>query len=113
MPSEPVSLAWLVNKAWVLLVGWFWYDKKEQRKKDDERDSAIQKIQLDLVGSYVTEPQLKKANTEALAPYKEDQQDIKVLLKELNSNVVSLSKDMAIQNAIRSMSHDDDTTSGS
>lgn len=24
------SIAWFANKLWVLLIGWFWYDKREK-----------------------------------------------------------------------------------
>lgn len=24
------SVAWFANKLWVLLIGWFWYDKREK-----------------------------------------------------------------------------------
>lgn len=115
MPVEPSSLVWLLEKAWVLLIGWFWYEKKEAKKEDVARDIAISDLKLKLASAnYVTEDQVKEAIKEALRPYKEDQQEIKLLLKDLNSNVISLVKDMAVQNAIRSINSSDQTnfTSG-
>jgi hypothetical protein len=110
-----LDLVWLLNKAWMLLIGWFWYDKrcrdaldKARIAKEYEQDVKIVEIQKSIIearASFVTEAQMKSAIKEALEPYKEDQNEIKLLLRGLNDNVQALSRDMAVQNALRSTGH--------
>ena len=115
MPAETITVSWLLNKAWVLLVGLMWYGKKNLDAENKARDDAIDALELGHVaakGRYVTEDQVKGAIKEALEHYKEDQQEIKVLLKDLNEQIFTLSKDMAVQNAIRSISNDQQSNGG-
>jgi chromosome segregation ATPase len=103
-PIEPITFSWLFNKAWVFLVALWLYDRKKydnSTEKVKTRLDNLEKESIAIKSQFVTEEQMKQAIREALEPYREDQEEIKVLLKELNSNVVSLSKDMAVQDAIR------------
>lgn len=109
------EILWIINKAWVLLVGIMWYYKKNQDRDDRERDAAIQELEKKQVTSeakFITEAHMKEAIREALEPYKEDQQEIKVLLRGLNDQIFALSKDMAVQNAIRSLNNDQQSNVG-
>jgi hypothetical protein len=106
MVPEPVSLVWLLEKAWVLLVAVVWYIKKGTDKDNQKRDDSISKVELDLISvssKYVTEAQMKETIREALEPYKEDQQEIKLLLRELNDQIFALSKEVAVQSALRNL----------
>jgi hypothetical protein len=109
MAPETLTVGWLLNKAWLLLVGIMWYGKKTLDVGNKERDDAIaalEKTFAEARGRYVTDIQVKEAIREALEPYKEDQQEIKALLRSLNEQIFNLSKDMAVQTAIRSLSND-------
>ena len=106
MAAEPTTAFWLLNKAWILLVGLFWYAKKNLDKDNKKRDASIQELKLE-ASKYITEGQMKEAIREALEPYKADQQEIKLLLRGLNDQILSLSKDMAVQNAIRNLANND------
>lgn len=108
MPTEPISIAWLLNKAWVLLIGVFWYSRKSQDQKDEARDAAIARLKE----TYVTELQMKEAIKESLVPYKEDQKEIKDLLREVHEQVSKLSTEMAVQNAIRNLTNEKPRTNG-
>lgn len=57
MNRVDVGFEWIVNKLWVLLAGWFWYDKrdkdarlKELEKTTGEQDSEIKVLQTKLDG---------------------------------------------------------------
>ena len=109
------EVLWVINKAWVLLVGVMWYNKKNQDATDTARDVAIHDLEKRQIASdakYITESHMKEAIREALEPYKEDQQEIKLLLRGLNDQIFALSKDMAVQNAIRSLSNDQQNNVG-
>lgn len=102
------EILWLLNKAWILLIGIAWYVKKNKDRDDRERNLAIlelEKRQAASEAKFITDAHMKEAIREALEPYKEDQQEIKLLLRGLNDHIFALSKDMAVQNAIRSL-HD-------
>lgn len=45
------SVAWFANKLWVLLIGWFWYDKREKdaRIKRLEEKLASQETNIQLL----------------------------------------------------------------
>ena len=105
MPAETISLTWLLNKAWVLLLGIMWYSRKAADKDKETQDNAIAKLETLAVEarlSYITESRMKEAIREELGPYKEDQHEIKLLLRSLTAQMASLSKDMAVQNALHS-----------
>ena len=109
MAPETLTVGWLLNKAWLLLVGIMWYSKKKVDADNKERDEAISSLEKEFVAArakYVTDLQVREAIREALEPYKEDQQEIKTLLRNLNEQIFNLSKDMAVQTAIRSLSND-------
>jgi hypothetical protein len=106
-PIEPITFSWLFNKAWVFLVALWWHDRRRSEKTSslvEERLSLLEKDSITIKSQFVTEEQMKQAIREALEPYRADQEEIKLLLKDLNANVVSLSKDMAVQDAIRRIS---------
>lgn len=103
---EALTIGWLLNKLWVLLALLYFHNKRKTDLESRERDATISKLQLDVAAApstFVSENQMKDAIREALEPYKEDQQEIKVLLRGLNDQIFSLSKDMAVQNALRSI----------
>ena len=109
------EVIWLLNKAWVLLVGIGWHLKHSKDKEDKERDKTIRELERQhnsFNSKFITEAQMKEAIREALEPYKEDQQEIKLLLRGLNDHIFALSKDMAVQNAIRSLNDQQSNTGG-
>ena len=109
------ELLWVLNKAWVLLAAFMIYAKKTQDKEDKDRDHAIQELEKKQATSeakFITEAHMKDAIREALEPYKEDQQEIKLLLRGLNDHIFALSKDMAVQNAIRSLNDQQNNVGG-
>lgn len=115
MSPEPVTIFWLLNKAWILIVGFLWYGKKNLDRDNRERDHSITELEKSTAlasSTFITEAQMKDAIREALEPYKEDQQEIKLLLRGLNDQIFALSKDMAVQNAIRSLSNDQQNNVG-
>jgi|TARA_B110000908_G_scaffold158090_1_gene198855 hypothetical protein len=115
MAAETITVTYLLNKAWLLLVGVMWYSKKTQDIQNKERDEAISSLEKEVVearAKYVTEIQVREAIREALEPYKEDQQEIKALLRTLNDQIFNLTKDMAVQTAIRSLSNDQQQNNG-
>lgn len=106
---EPLTLVWFVNKSWILLVGYVWYAKRQH----DIDHRARGKILADLVLSnanaelkFITESRLKEAIRDELEPYRESQQEIKLLLTGLNTQLVTLSKDVAVQNALAGQKED-------
>lgn len=107
MSAEPITVAWLLNKAWVLLVAIMWYGKRNLDLDNKSRDKEIRQLKEDSAvakSKYVTELQMKEAIREQLEPYKEDQQEIKLLLRSLNEQIIGISKEMAVQNAVRKFS---------
>lgn len=105
MSVEAITVSWVLNKAWVLLVGWWWYDKKKVDAAFKELNDKHQELVLSN-SKKLEESQIKALIKEALLPMKEDNMEVKELLKTLNENVQALSRDMAVQNAIRSINHD-------
>ena len=105
MPAaETISVAWLLNKAWILLVGIMWYGKRSMDRDAKARDKAIAELEKHSASSelrFITETRMKEAIREELEPYKESQQEIKILLRALTRQMVALSKDMAVQNALK------------
>jgi hypothetical protein len=109
--AETITLAWIVNKAWILLVGYVWYIKRQHDQGSKDRDAIISGLVLSNANAelkYITESRLKEAMREELEPYREAQQEIKLLLRGLTVQMVELSKDMAVQNALSN--HKDEST---
>ena len=104
-----LDVAWLLEKIWVAAFALIFWWSKELKKENLKRDDAIQKLELFNAKSsttFVTESQMKDAVREALTPYKEDQQEIKVLLRGLNDHIFTLSKEVAVQHAIGTQGND-------
>lgn len=117
MPAaEALTLGYLFDKAWILVLGLFMYHRRKSDNENRKRDSLIEELRISnaaAAATFVSEAQMKEAIREALEPYKEDQQEIKVLLRGLNDQIFSLSKDMAVQNALRSITnHDQQNNAG-
>ncbi len=107
--AETISLTWLLNKAWVLLGGVMWYGKRNADRDARSRDKAIGELKTSMAEAdlkYITESRMKEAIREELEPYKEDQQEIKLLLRGLTDQMFNLGKDMAVQNALSSLKED-------
>jgi hypothetical protein len=102
---ETITISWLVNKAWILLVGVYLYSKRISDQENKDRDTKIASLEMEIMrtkASFVTEEQMKSAIKEALEPYREDQLEIKDLLTKLTDQVNAISRDIAVQTAIRS-----------
>jgi carboxypeptidase C (cathepsin A) len=96
----------LLDKAWVVIVGLLWYEKRTTDLENKNRDNEITKLKLahtEIMNQYVTEAEVREVLRETLKEYKEDQQEIKLLLKNLHDQIIVLSRDMAVQNALRSI----------
>jgi len=103
--AETITLSGLLNKAWVLLVGFMWYSKKNtdaDNRKRDETLATLTTANARAELKFITESRMKDAIRIELEPYKEDQQEIKLLLRGLNTQMATLSTDMAVQNALYS-----------
>lgn len=104
----------ILEKLWVVIsIVAFWMIK-ELKKDNKERDSKISRIEKTVdraENTFITDAHMKESIREFLEPYKQDQQEIKALLRELNEHVIELSKDMAVQNAIRKLDESKSTTS--
>lgn len=103
-PPDPFTITYLLDKAWVLLLGLFWHNKKRLETDNKARDAKIELLQTSMVtvtAASVTEVRMKEAINESLEHYKEDQQEIKNLLTSLNDSVNAISLDIAIQAALK------------
>ena len=107
--TETLTLAWLLNKLWVPATAWFWYWKRgndAERKELGETLSKLTQATQEAKLTFITEARMKEAIREELGPYKEDQQEIKILLRGLTEQMITLSKDMAVQNALANLRED-------
>lgn len=84
----------------------------EERTNNATRDVKISELEKKFVAAentFVTNSQLKVAIQEAFEPYKEDNKEIKVMLKAVSEELVNISRDLAVIHAIRrSKSETDD-----
>lgn len=104
-----LDFAWAFEKIWVAIFAYIFWKSKELKKENKQRDTDIQNLQLAQARAstiFITETQMKEAVREALLPYKESQQEIKILLKGLNDHIFTLSKDVAVQHAIGALNND-------
>jgi len=104
-----IEVAWLLEKAWVLLFAIIWYSKKKREKDDDKRDKLLTELTIfkaSVRSEFVSEAQMKLHTKEAIEPLKESQQEIKILLQGLNTNIISLSKEVAVQHAVGNLSNE-------
>ena len=74
--------------------------REEEMKSLQQKITELEKFQVESRSKFVTEERMKVALTEALEPYKDSQQEIKVLITNLTEQVTSLSKDVAVQLAL-------------
>lgn len=102
---EFLTLEFLLNKAWILGLGIYWYHKRESARVKREHD-ASDVIRDDKIRDLVTRAEMKEHIAESMAPYKEDQGEIKLLLRSLNENVVRLSQAVAVQEALNKRAQD-------
>ena len=110
--AEPVStITAIVKFAWVGLVPWLLHMRQNSIKKENDVAERLRMIELENQ-KFVTQAEMKRAITEALESYKEDQQEIKILVRGLNDQIYALSKDMAVQNAIRRLNSNDNQNNG-
>jgi hypothetical protein len=104
-----IEVTWLLEKAWIIIFFIFGIYIRSIKEDNSKRDLDIANINLFMARAeleYITDIKLQNAITQNLAPYKEDQQELKLLLKGLNENITSLSKDVAVQYAIGNLSHE-------
>ena len=76
---------------------------EEEKKANTERDKKISEMEKSLIkaeNTFVTNTELKVAIQEAFEPYKEDQKEIKLMLRMLTEELAGISRDIAIINAI-------------
>lgn len=71
-----------------------------ETKELENKVLRLEKFQVESENKFVTEERMKTSVTEALEPYKESQQEIKLLITNLTEQVTSLSKDVAVQLAL-------------
>ena len=104
-----LDLTWAFEKLWVAAFIYIFWRSKELKKDNKQRDTDIHTLQIAQAKTstiFFLVIQMKEALREALVPYKEGQQEIKILLKGLNDHIFTLSKDMAVQHAIGAMGND-------
>lgn len=111
-------LAWVIDKLWMIIVASFiWIGKilwsKPDRVKEDlsvvterlaERVITLEKqiiIQESINNKFVTNAELKDAIHEILEPYKQESKELKQLLRELNTHIYELGRELAVQSALR------------
>lgn len=112
-------LAWLAGAAVSILLVFLsvWLknisDKAaEERGHNLRRDNRILELEKQLVAAenkYVTETQLRVAIQEAFEPYKEDNREIKAMLRGVGEEIARLSSELAVIYAIRGSNRDDRT----
>ena len=102
--GSTLSVTWLLNKLWVILAGLFWYNKTNVDKENKKRDDLIQSLK----SNTVSDEKMKEYVKEVLLPYKEDSLEIKTLLRGLDTQIASLSKDVAVQNALQNIQSPED-----
>lgn len=112
MAAETITITWLLEKAWVLISAAWIYDKKRmdkilaQRAEEAARQQEVINQLLIWKANVLSEQEVKSLIKEFLSPLKEDQKEIKTLLQGMNENIQLLTKDMAVQNAIRRVNHE-------
>lgn len=75
----------------------------EERKLTIARDARIAELEKSFItaeNTFVTNSQLKLAIREAFEPYKEDNKEIKLMLRSVSEELVNISRDLAVINAI-------------
>lgn len=108
-----IEVAWLLEKLWVvifpLVIAWKrGVDRKheETQKSLNDLNSRIEALVAeDRTASllYLTPEKAEVLINKELEKYKDDQKEVKVLLKGLGENLIGLSKEVAIQQAIGSI----------
>lgn len=68
--------------------------------KRDERINSLEKAFIAAENTFVTNTQLKLAIQEAFEPYKEDNKEIKEMLKSVSDELISISRELAVINAV-------------
>jgi hypothetical protein len=104
MAAETISVGYLLNKAWVILAGLWWYNKKQtdrQSEKLREEVLALTTNASEAKLRYITHSKLKEVIKEELGHYKEDQVELKALITHLAEHLAVLRQDMAVQNAVQ------------
>lgn len=107
----PEIIGWFVSglTAIVVTILSFILAKKSKKEEEDraaniERDKKITELEKAAIradNKFVTNEQLRLAIQEAFEPYKEDNKEIKLMLRQLTEELGNISKDLAIINAIR------------
>lgn len=124
---EPISITTIVlgllsfgSTAGVVFLTWSLNSKTvkdaEERQanlKRDERIVELEKSNIRAKNTYVTNTDLKIAIQEAFEPYKEDNKEIKLMLRSVSQELVNISRDLAVINAIRRSSSGSGHNSGS
>ena len=108
-------LLWLlscISALGVAVLAWSLNSKttKDKEERDlnrlrDDRINALEKAFITAENTFVTNTQLKLAIKEAFEPYKEDNQEIKAMLKSVSEELVNISRDLAVINAIGRSNH--------
>jgi threonine/homoserine/homoserine lactone efflux protein len=75
-------------------------EERTHNRTRDERINSLEKKFIQAENTYVTNTQLKLAIQEAFEPYKEDNKEIKAMLKSVSAELVNISRDLAVINAI-------------
>ena len=107
---ETISLTWVLNKAWILLVGYIWYHKKNSDADAKKREVDIVRLEKEDAKAkltFVTEARVKEVIREELVRFKEDSKEIKALLDNLTEQLATLTTEMAVQNAINNLNQKD------
>lgn len=103
---EVEIISWIIKGILTLVFGYVLFRVKENYKETkalEAKVAQLEKYQVESENKFVTEERMKMAVTEALEPYKESQQEIKMLITNLTEQVTSLSKDVAVQLALGRM----------
>jgi hypothetical protein len=104
--SEDI-LIWAIGFLLGLVNLWFWADRKrvdtDIMKTKDTLISLNQELSLlsNRQQHYTTHSDVKDLIRESVEPIMQSQRDTMMLVREINNNIVQLSKDLAIINALR------------
>ena len=103
---EVEIIGWIIKGILTLVFGYVLFRLQQNYKETkalEEKVAKLERYQVESENKFVTEERMKTAVTEALEPYKESQQEIKMLITNLTEQVSVLSKDVAVQLALGRM----------
>jgi len=88
MSAELIAL---LKWGWTGLVAWYWYDK--------QRNDKILEAIVSKQARTPTFEDMEKAISKAVDPVREDQREVLMMTREMNTTLNQLTRDLAVLNA--------------